>query len=55
MLLGMLIVYLITGIIVAIDEFNSDWLCWLYAWWIGIPLVLIRKIRRYIAKKKGKF
>lgn len=54
MLLGMLIVYLITGIVIAIDGVASDWVCWLYAWWIAIPCALIRKVRTILIKNKIK-
>lgn len=57
-ILGMLVMYLIVGVIVALDEifgegFLDEWFIYLFCWWqcpILALIVLIKK--KYIKKEK---
>lgn len=61
--LGMLTMYLISGIIIGISEAFGDgvldeWLYYLFCWWFNFPLLLIviiiKKIKKTIDKKSKK-
>ncbi len=49
LLLGMLIMYLITGIILWIDGFSTDWIMWLFCWWMVIfylPIIIKKRLTK---------
>lgn len=57
-ILGMLVMYLIVGVIVALDEifgegFLDEWLIYLFCWWQCPILALIVLIKKYIKKRKN--
>ena len=57
--LGMLVIYLIVGIIICISETFGDgildaWLYFLFAWWINLLFLPIALILKYIKIKNNK-
>lgn len=60
--LGMLTMYLISGVIVGISEAFGDgvldgWLYYLFCWWLNLlllPVAIIIKIKKTIDKKSKK-
>ena len=62
-ILGMLVMYLIVGIITALDEifgqgFLDEWFVYLFCWWqylILAPIALIIKIHRKRKKQQKKY
>ena len=47
-LLGMLIMYLIVGVILVIEGFSSDWLQWLFGWWFVLPIMFCHWVKKKI-------
>ena len=41
---------MITGIILVVEGFSTDWLQWLFGWWLALPIMLIYKIIKEIKK-----
>lgn len=57
-ILGMLVMYLIVGVIVALDEIFreehlDEWFLYLFCWWQCPILALIVLIKKYIEKRKN--